>query len=97
MEHAHMVKVRKYEQRCAGEGIHFLPVAVDTLGGWHPSALATIKKLGGQLARNVGREDGEVVRHLRQRLSVLLVRDNLAMLCARTPSYPSPDVDGDEE
>ena len=38
VEHAHMVKVRKYEQRCAGEGIHFLPVAVDTLGGWHPSA-----------------------------------------------------------
>ena len=46
VDHAHMVKVRKHEQRCAAEGIHFLPVAVDTFGGWHPSALATIRKLG---------------------------------------------------
>ena len=95
VDHAHMVKVRKYEQRCTAEGIHFLPVAVDTFGGWHPSALATLKKLGRQLARNVGREDAEVVRHLSQRLSILLVRDNVALLCARTPSFPSPDIDGD--
>ena len=41
-----MVRVRKYEQWCAAEVIYFLPVAVDTLGGWHSSALATIRKLG---------------------------------------------------
>ena len=96
-DHAHMVKVRKYEQQCAAEGIHFLPVVVDTFRGWHPSALATLKKLGHQLARNVGREDVKVVRHLRQRLSILLVRDNVALLCARTPTYPSPDVDKDSD
>ena len=54
-------------------------MSVDISGGWHPSALATIKKLGCQLARNVGREDTEVARHLRQRISILLERDNVVM------------------
>ena len=57
VEHAHNLKLRKYEERCAGEGITFLPMAVDTLGGWHPEALAIIKRLGRQLARNVGKLD----------------------------------------
>ena len=95
VEHAHRSKCRKYEERCAAEGITFLPLAVDTLGGWHPAALDTINRLGRQVARNVGREDQEVVRHLRQRLAVLMVRDNAAMLCARTPTYPPAEVDGD--
>ena len=97
VEHAHNLKLRKYEERCAGEGITFLPMAVDTLGGWHPEALAIIQRLGRQLARNVGKLDEEVVRHLRQRLGVLLVRDNVAMLCARTPSFPPAEVDGEDD
>ena len=94
VEHATMGKLRKYEERCAMEGIAFVPLAVDTLGGWHPTALSSITKLGRQLARNVGREDQEVVRHLRQRLAVLLVRDNVAMICARTPTFSTPETDG---
>ena len=97
MDHAHRGKCRNYKEMCAAEGITFLPLAVDTLGGWHPAALDTINRLGRQLARNVGREDQEVVRHLRQRLAVLMVRDNVAMLCARTPTYATPEVDGDED
>ena len=95
MEHTHKAKCRKYEERCAAEGIMFLPLAVDTLGGWHPAALDSINRLGRQVARNVGREDQEVTRHLRQRLGILLVRDNAAMLCARTPTFAPPEVDGD--
>ena len=41
-----MGKVRKYEERCSVEGIAFTPLAVDTLGGWHPVALAAITRLG---------------------------------------------------
>ena len=80
VDHAHKVKLRKYEERCAVEGITFIPIAVDTLGGWHPTALETITKQGRQLARNVGKEDQEVVRHLCQSLAVLLVRDNVVLL-----------------
>ena len=91
------LKLRKYEERSTGEGITFLPMAVDTLEGWHPEALAIIKRLGRQLARNVGKLDEEVVCHLCQRLGVLLVRDNVAMLCARTPTFPPAEVDGEDD
>ena len=94
VEHAHMSKMVKYGERCAVKGLVFVPLAVDTFGGWHPSALAILTRLGRQVASNAGREGQEVVRHLRQRLAVLLVRDNVAMLCARTPSFVPPEVDG---
>ena len=97
VEHAHRGKMRKYEERCAAEGLVFVPLAVDTFGGWHCSALPILAKLGRQVASNTGREGQEVVRHLRQRLAVLLVRDNVAMLCARTSSFPPADIDGDIE
>ena len=94
--HAQKSKSKKYEDRCAAEGFTFLPMAVDTFGGWHPTALDIITKLGRQLARNVGKLDEEVVAHLRQRLGILLVRDNVAMLCARTPTFPAAAVDGED-
>ena len=69
-----------------------IPLAVDVLGGLHKTALATLTKLGRQVARTVGKEESDVVR---QWLSVLLMQDNMAMLCSRAPSYPMPDIDGD--
>ena len=94
---AHSRKLRNYSARCAAEGIVFLPLAVDTLGGWHPEALYTIARLGRQVASTTGKEGDEVVRHLRQRLAILLVRDNVSMLCARTPTFLPAEVDGDLE
>ena len=35
-----------------------------------------------------------MVRHLRQRLGVLLVRDNVAMMGSRAPSFVPQEVDG---
>ena len=46
-------------------------------------ASKTIKRLGRQLARNLVKDGDEVVRHLRQRLGVLIVRDNAAMMASR--------------
>ena len=91
---AHNDKIRKYFTRCEAEGIAFLPIAVDTFGGFHEEGLATLSKLGQQLARGVGKEEAEVVWHLRQRVGVLLIRDNVAMLTSRCPSQPSSEVDG---
>jgi hypothetical protein len=86
--------VWKYGDRCAAENLDFIPLAVDSFGGWHEVALATLTKLGRQLARVVGKPEEEQVRHTRQRLAVLLVRDNMAMLLSRSPAPPLPEVDG---
>jgi hypothetical protein len=95
VKHAHDGKVRKYGARCMAEGIEFAPLAVDSFGGWHSAALELLTKLGRQLARVVGRGEDEMVRHLRQRLAVVLVRDNMVMLMSRAPAQPPPEIDGD--
>ena len=59
--------------------------------------LATITKLGRQLARNLGKDEDEVVRHLRQRLGVLIARDNATMILSRHPTFAPADVDGDQD
>ena len=59
--------------------------------------LKTITRLGRQLARNLGKDEDEVVRHLRQRLGVLIVRDNAAMMASRHPTFAPPEVDGDPD
>ena len=58
-------KVRKYEPRwrCTAEGMEFVPLALDTFGGWHKVVLETLAKLGRQLARVVGRDESDTFRH----------------------------------
>ena len=94
MTHAHDVKMKKYQERCSKEGLEFVAMAVDTFGGWHPAALQMLSKLGRQLGRVTGREEEETVRHLRQRLAVVLVRDNVNMMLSRAPVSPGSEITG---
>ena len=84
-KHAHNEYVRKYQERCSKEGLGFTSMIVDTFKAWHPAALEILSKLGRQLARVAGREENGNESHLRQRLAVVLVRDNMNMLLGRTP------------
>ena len=81
---------------CEREGIVFIPLPVETLGGWHDRAVDQLRKLARAQARNTGKEEDEAIRHLFQRLGVLLVRGNAALFLNRVPSFPSPEVDGAE-
>ena len=94
VETAHSKKVKKYRERCEREGLVFLPLAVDTLGGWHEEALEVINKLGRQLARVVGRDEGDTVQHLKERLGVVLLRDNVGLLSSRAPEAAPAQVTG---
>ena len=97
VQHAFTAKMAKYDERCAREGIVFLPLAADTFGGWHEVAIEVFKRMGQQVARQVGREEEEAIRQLRQRLGILLMRDNVAMLASRAPTLPPAEVDGDND
>ena len=97
VQHAFTAKMAKYDERCAREGIVFLPLAADTFGGWHEVALEVFKRMGQQVARQVGREEEEAIRQLRQRLGILLMRDNVAMLASRAPTLPPAEIDGDND
>jgi hypothetical protein len=84
-------KCRDYLAACQREGIAFIPLPVETLGGWHPKAVLQIKKL----ARTMGKDEDEAIRHLFQRLAVLLVKGNAALLVNRIHSHPLPSVNGE--
>ena len=74
----------------------FIPLVVDTFGGWHKDSLEVITKLGRQVTRQTGKEEEEIVRQLRQRVAVLLVRDNMNMFDSCTPTYHQAVVDADD-
>ena len=70
-------------EACRQQGLASIPVAADTLGGWHKVAAQHIKKLGAVLARQKGEDEQVEVRHLFQRLSLLLMWGNANLLLNR--------------
>ena len=86
----------KAGEACRREGIAFIPMPWETLGGWHEETVNQAKKLASAQARQTGEDQSVVTRHLYQRLSVLLTRGNAALLLNRLPTFARPDVDGVE-
>ena len=74
----------------------FIHMVVETFGGWEESAVVQLKKLGAALARHTGEEESEKIRHLYERLAILLVKGNAALFLNRLPNHPSPLIDGSE-
>ena len=87
-------KMLKHGEACRQAGIVFVPLVFETVGGWGEQTVAQVKKMGSALARQTGGEEGEVIRHLVQRVSVLLTRGNAALLLNRMPSSTHPAVNG---
>ena len=86
--------MRGAEEDCRRQGIAFIPMAVESFGGWHSAAEAEVRKLGAALARHTGQDEGEAIHHLWGRLGILLQRGNAAILGNRIPSFPAPEIDG---
>ena len=89
-------KMTSAADECRAQDIVFLPMAVETFGGWHEVAEEQVKKLASALARHNGQEEGEAISHTWSRLGVLLQRGNAAMMANRIPSFPVPATDGRE-
>ena len=59
---------------CERENLFFIPLAVETFGGWDIQALDTFKRISSALARYEGLEEGVVSNQFVNRLSVQLMR-----------------------
>ena len=90
----HKEKLSRYYESCDQEGIQFLPVVIETLGGWHPEAVHVLTKLAKQLASHTGAKPEETISHFYQRLGILLAKGNSALILNRT-TLPDAIVDGD--
>ena len=91
MEKAFKRKVQGAAQACQDQGIAFLPIAMETLGG-----LEQVRRIGAAVARHQGIRELLATRQLFQRLSVTLMRGNAALLMSRRPDTDMalPEVDG---
>ena len=82
---AHKRKLDKSWEPCDRQGIVFKPIAVESLGAWHPTAVNEVKKLASAKARHTGEEESVEVTRLFQKLSVALMRGNAALFNNRVP------------
>ena len=94
LEVAYSRKMNQAGEACRREGLVFVAMPWETLGGWHDQTVEQIKKLASAQARQTGEDRSETTRHLYQKLSVLLTRGNASLLLNRRPSFPSPETDG---
>ena len=74
----------------------FIPLPMETLGGWHEQTVLQVKKLAYAQARQTGKEQSDATHHIYQKLAVLLAKGNAAMLLNRLPEFPRTDIDGAE-
>ena len=96
LTHRYNEKMAKHGTACSGAGLAFIPMPVETLGGWHDQSVLQVKKIGSALARHTGQEDSVTINHLFQRLSVLLAKGNAALLLNRIPLFSQSEVNGAE-
>jgi hypothetical protein len=54
-------KCRDYLETCEREGISFIPLPVETLGGWHEKAVEQFRKLARAQARSTGKEEEDAI------------------------------------
>ena len=68
-------KMRSAFDSCNAQQISFIPLPVETFGGWHPEAIRQIARLGRELSRSSpGASQNTASKHLFRRLSLALRR-----------------------
>ena len=87
-------KVAAVGELCQQQGIAFIPIVAESLGGWHPTAVEQLQKLGSALARQTGQEESEAIAHLITRASILLQKGLTSLLINRIPGHPSAVIGG---
>ena len=88
-------KMRSAFDACNAQRIAFVPLPIETLGGWHIEAEKQISRLGRELSRSTAGVDQKTsTNHLFQRLSLALQKGNAALILSRTTDVLSPDILG---
>ena len=87
-------KMRGAADDCARQGVAFIPLAFESLGGWHKTAELQVRRLAQALARQTGKDESECCSQAISRLSLLLMKGNASILINRIPAAPDAAVDG---
>ena len=82
-------KVRAHFDECRDSGISFIPLVVESLGGWNVKGMDVIKYIGKVQGLRLGLQPSETKKHLFQRLSVTLWLGNANLWASRIPNISS--------
>ena len=80
-------KIAAHTTSCRSVGVSFIPLIVETLGGWSNQALETIRGIGCLQSQRLGISPAESISCLFQRLAVCLWRGNPACYMGEETSY----------
>ena len=86
-------KLTVHAAPCRSVGVSFIPMIVESLGGWSPRAVDVIKCIGRLQGQRLGIPPADSTTHLFQRLAICLWRGNVSLWVRRIPIRP-PEVDG---
>ena len=87
-------KMREAGELCRQQGIAFVPLAMESLGGWHEVTVAQVKKLASSLSRQTGQDEKVAIGHITSRCSLLLQKGTAALLLNRVPNQVAAQVTG---
>ena len=93
---AYSKKVRDAGDLCRREGIAFVPMVAESLGGLHNVMVDQVRRLGRALALHTGQDEGQTTSHLISRVSLTLVKGLSSLILNRIPNLPSPETSGQE-
>ena len=82
-----------HAEACHSVGVSFIPLVIESLGGWSDQAADTIRCFGRLLGQRLGTDTADTTTHLFQRLSIRLWRGNAIMWVRCIPTRAS-EVDG---
>jgi hypothetical protein len=86
-------KCRDYLAAYQREGISFIPLPVENLGGWHKKAVDQLRKPANAQARNTDKEEDDAIRHLFQCLGELAKSTRQRHFhCSRESQLPPPTL-----
>ena len=95
LQYAWERKMQRAFDACNTHRISFIPLPVETFGGWHPVAVRHISRLGRELARSPANSSQESAsKHLFQRLALSIQKGNAALILSRSTDIHHFDMLG---
>ena len=94
MQFRYNTKMAGAAEECQAQGIAFLPLVVESYGGWGEVARDVVRRLATALARQNGRSEDETLSFVWGRLATILQRANSRILAGRQPYHPPSIIDG---
>ena len=85
------LKMAAHAEECQAVRISFIPLVVETLGGWSEDAIHTIHSIGRLQGQRLGIPPAESTRHLFQRLAISPWKGNASLWLCHPPFSAAAD------